>query len=226
MPYGRKKGGAMPEENTNVISDEEKAFEEQGLAEVKSDELRSKIAEDMGIDPDTEGELLDNLVKRETVQREMLHKTIKQKISWRDKAGKASKKPKGDKLEGGKKPNEKPDMGAMVAAEVAKTLGERDLKALDLPEAVETEVKELAQMRGISIGEAAKLPYIQSRIEEVKAAQRVLDGTPKRNNKGSYKASTDLSAPLDPEDFDLTSEEGRKAWQDAKNARQELREKK
>jgi len=213
----------MLEENDIVISDEEKAIEEQGLAEVKSDELKSKIAEDMGIDPDMEGDLLDKLVKRETTQRERLSKTIKQKIKWRDQAkGASKKKPEGDKPKDGKEPDGKPDVEAMVAAEVAKTLAVRDLKALALPEAVENEVKEIAQIRGISIGEAAKLPYIQSRIEEAKSEQRVMDGTPKRNNKGTYKASIDPSKPLDPADFDLHSEEGRKAWMDAKETRRKI----
>jgi len=221
MPYGRKKrGGAMLTSNEVVVSDEEKTIEEQGLAEVKSDELRSKLAEDMGIDPDMEGDLLDKLVERESSQREKLSKTIKQKIKWRDQAkGSSKKKPEGDKPKDGKKPVETPDMEAMVAAQVAKTLADRDLKSLALPETVENEVKEIAQLRGISIGEAAKLPYIQSRIDEVKAEQRVIDGTPKRNNRGTYKKSIDLSKPLDPEDFDLHSEEGRKAWTDAKAAR-------
>lgn len=206
--------------NEVVVSDEEKTIEEQGLAEVKSDELRSKLAEDMGIDPDMEGDLLDKLVERESSQREKLSKTIKQKIKWRDQAkGSSKKKPEGDKPKDGKKPVETPDMEAMVAAQVAKTLADRDLKSLALPETVENEVKEIAQLRGISIGEAAKLPYIQSRIDEVKAEQRVIDGTPKRNNRGTYKKSIDLSKPLDPEDFDLHSEEGRKAWTDAKAAR-------
>jgi hypothetical protein len=209
-------------ENDIEVSAEEKEADEQGLAEVKADEVRTKLAEEMGIDPELESDLLDKLVKRDLEQRERLSKTIKQKITWRDKAKGTSKKPEGDKPKDGKKPDEKPDVDALVAEKVATALAERDLKALDLPEAVENEVREIAQVRGISIGEATKLPYIQSRIEEVKAEQRVIEGTPKRNNKGTFKANIDLTKPLDPDDFDLNSEEGRKAWTDAKEAKRKM----
>jgi len=211
----------MLEKNDIVISEEEKSEEEQGLAEVKADELKSKLAEDLGIDPDMEGDLLDKLVERETQNRERLSKTIKQKITWREKAKGSTEKPKVETPKDGKKPSEAPNVDELIEEALAK----RDLKSLSLSEGIETEVKDLAKIKGISIGEAVQLPYIKDRIEAEKREQRILNATPGRNNKGGYRVSVDITKPLNHEDFDLSSEEGRKAWDDAKKARRAISEK-
>lgn len=214
-------------------SAEEKKADEQGLAEVKEDELRGKIAKDLDIDPDNEGDLLDKLVERETKQRTKLSKTIKQKIGWREKAQKkTSKKPDGDKPKpgdkpkAGDKPKETPDVDKLVDEKFDAKMAERDLKDLALPEEIETQVKKLAKLNGISVREAAKDPYIVSKIEEFKKEERIKSASPKRSNKGTYKTNIDPSKPLNPEDFALDTKEGRKAWRQAKAAKRKHEESK
>ncbi len=204
------------------VSEEEKKSEAEALAEVKDEELKSKIAEDLGINPEDESELVDKLFKRELTQREKLSGAIKQKISWREKATKkTSEKPKDTPGEGQSQEEDKP----LTAEELDKRLDEReakrDLESLGLPEEIETEVKDFAKVKGISVREAAKLPYIVSTIEEAKEEERIKSASPKRKGKGSYTASHDPSKPLDPEDFDLGTKKGRKSWAEAKVARRE-----
>jgi len=211
--------------NTEVeeISDEEKKSETEALTEIKDEELKSKIAEDLGINPEDEPELISKLVKRELSQREKLSGAIKQKISWREKATKKiTEKPEKISGEGESHTEGKP----LTAEELDRKLDEReakrDLESLELPEEIETEVKDLAKVKGISVREAAKLPYIVSTIEEAEKVKRIESATPKRKGRGNYASiNIDPSKPLNPDDFDLGSKKGRKAWADAKAARRE-----
>ncbi len=209
------------EEEQEGLTPEEEAEEKEGLAEAKAEELKTALAEKYGIDPDSEAELLTKLVEDAVAQRERLSKTIKQKISWRDKA-KTSKPPKAD---GKSSVLDADAIAALIDSKVAERLEGEKLKSLDLPESLQSEVREIAKIRNITVGEAAKLPYILSRIEEVKKEERIKDATPGRYNNSSHKTSIDPSKPLNPSDFDLSSPEGRKAWNDAKAASAEYRKK-
>lgn len=206
------------------ISEEEKKTEAEALTEVKDDELRSKIAEDLGISPEDEPELLDKLIKRELAQREKLSGAIKQKISWREKATKAtSSKPENNSKEGQPRNEDKPLTVAEFDRMLAEREAKRDLESLGLPEELEKEVKDLAKVKGISVREAAKLPYIVSAIEEANKEKRMSSAIPKRTSRGNYASpSYDPSKPLNPGDFALDTEEGRKAWAEAKVARRKF----
>jgi hypothetical protein len=201
------------------LTAEEKQSEQEALSEVKEEELRSKLAEEFGVNPEDEPELFDKLVAREQSHREKLSSAIKQKINWREKATtKSSTKPKENPKEG-----DTQSSNTLTEERLNQLLDEREakreLEKLSLPEEVESEVRDIAKVRGISVGEALKLPYIQSRLEEVEREKRIQSATPKRSGKGSYTSSYDATKPLDPEDFDLGTEEGRKEWKEAKAAR-------
>jgi hypothetical protein len=202
------------------VPPEEQKAEEEAQKEVKDEELRAKVAEDFGIDPEDNPELLDKLVEREKSHHERLSGAIKQKINWRTKA-QTSTKPgdgKGKTQDNGGKT----DVLTQEAIDrlLDEKLAERDLKELGLPEDIEAEVKDLSKLKGISIRESVKLPYIASRLKEIEEKKKLESASPKRGGKGSYKVSDlDLSKPLNPDDFDLSSEEGRKAWKEAREAR-------
>lgn len=205
------------------VSEEEKESEAEALEEVKDEELKGKIAEDLGVNPEDEPELIDKIVKREKAQREKLSGAIKQKISWREKATKkTSKKPKDTPEEGEPHDEGKPLTQEQLDKALDERDAKRDLESLGLPEEIETEVKDLAKVKGISVREAAKLPYIVTTIEEAKKEERVKSASPKRRGKGSYTASHDPSKPLNPEDFALGTKKGRKEWAEAKAARREF----
>lgn len=210
----------MVEENKELeVSTEEQKAEEEATKEVSEDELRTKLADDLGLDPDLDTEILDKVVAREKAHREKLSGAIKQKISWREKAKTTSEKPKDKPEEGGTPKQETPDVDALVDKKLQDKLDARDLEALDLSDELKEEVKKVAKIQGISIREAAKDSYIQSRIEAVKQKEKLEKASPSRSNRGNYVSHVDPSKPLNPEDFDFNTTEGVKAWKEAKAAR-------
>ncbi len=206
------------------VSPEEQKAEEEAQKEVVEDEIRGKLAEDLGIDPKEQSELLDKLVEREKSHREKLSGAIKQKISWREKARATSEKPKDNPKEGEPPDKETPDIDKLVDQKLAERFEARELEELALPDDLKAEVKDLAKLKGISVREAAQLPYLKARKEEIEREERIKNATPKRSNKGSSVVETDPSKPLNPEDFDFSTEEGRKAWREARAARDKFRE--
>lgn len=201
------------------VSEEEKNLEAEAQAEVEEDELRETLSKEFDLDPDLDEEFIEKLVQREKAHRERLSGAIKQKINWREKAQKTSKEPTGTPGQGNSPKAGDTDIEALVERKLEARLQERELQSLNLTDELKTEVKELASLKGISIGEAVNLPYIQARIKEVEQEERVKSATPRRSRKGSYAPSYDPSKPLNPADFDLDSEEGIKAWQEAKRQR-------
>ena len=211
----------MPEEKKDLeVSPEEQKAEEEAQQEVKDDELKETLAKEFELDPELDEEFLSKLIEREKSHRERLSGAIKQKINWREKFQKTSGEPK-DTPGKGDKPDKsgEADIDKLVDQKLEERFEARELETLELTDELKVEVKELAKLKGISVREAAKLPYILSRKEEVEQEERIKKATPKRTKKGSYASSYDSAKPLNPEDFDFDSEEGVKAWQEAKRAR-------
>ena len=221
---GSKKISHMDEENNKnleSVSEEEKNLEVEAQKEVKEDELKESLAKEFELDPETDEEFLNKLVEREKANRERLSGAIKQKITWREKAQKTSEEPKD--TPGKDKESDKDgesDIDKLVDQKLAERFEARELESLELTDELKEEVKELAKLKGISVREAAKLPYILSRKEEVEREERINNATPKRSKKGSFVPSYDPAKPLNPDDFDFDTEEGVKAWQEAKKARE------
>jgi len=215
----------MDKENKDLeVSPEEQKAEEEASKEVNVDELREKLAEDLGIDPETEVELLNKLVDREKSQRERLSGAIKQKISWREKAKQFPANSTGNPAKG-VTPNKDVLLNSeeLVDQRVKSILEQRDLESLNLPEELKSEVKDFAKLKNISVREASQLPYILSRKQEIEKEARIQSATPRRSSKGTYTPSFDPSKPLDPADFDFNSPEGIKQWNDAKAAKAKAR---
>lgn len=206
----------MDDNNKNdlVISPEELKADEEIQKGVTDEELREKAIADFGLNPDENSDLIDKIVADRKAAHENLTKVIGQKVKYRNQLT--------------TKPAEKKEDGSLKSEDVDKILdqrmAERDLKALGLPDDITAEINDLAKLKNISVGEASKLPYIQAKIAEVKKDERILGGTPVRINIGTAKSITiDPSKPLNPSDFDLTTEEGRKAWSDAKAEKEKYR---
>lgn len=203
----------MDENQNNIeVSPDELKAEEEIQKGVTDDELRSKVAEEFGLNPETDTEMLDKLVAKEKSHHEKLSNAIKQKIKYREQV--TSKKPdeKGGTLK-------EEDISKLVDQKLA----EKELDSLNLADDLKAEIKTLAQLKGISVREASKLPYIQARIAEAEKEERVKNGTPKRTSAGGKTIAIDPSKPLDPSDFDLSTEDGRKAWNEAKEERAKWR---
>ena len=209
------------DENLEMSPEEQKA-EQEALAEVKDEDLRGQLAESMGIDPELEGDLLDKFVTREKESRSKLSGAIKQKIKWRGRAEAKTAEQKPPQDDGGAKPENKgdsADLTSVVGQKVSEIMEERDLKDLNLPEEIETEVKELAKAKGLSVREAFKLPYVVFRVGQFNKDERIEAASPKRGNEGSYSGNVDLSKPLDPANFNFGTKEGVNDWNKTKAAR-------
>lgn len=199
-------------------TDEEIQAEAEAQAEINEGEVREKVVADLGIeDNDDNKDLIDKLVARETDHRTKLSKAVGQKIKYRE-------------LAGGKKPDTPPDKtdtkevtdpveAARLATEEA--FLKRDLDEMTHSDEIKEQIKKIAKLQDISVRKAEQDPYIQHLIGE-EARQKKVDDAAK-NGKGNSKVgvTVDTSKPLDPKDFDLSTEEGRAEWEEAKKARRE-----
>jgi hypothetical protein len=203
------------------VSDEEKVADAEALEEAKEDEIRTKIVADLGIeDSDDNKDLIDKIVSREMDNRGKLSKAIGQKIKLRDQLG--GKPP----VKTSSKPADSKNMTAEEIAEQARQAArdeyeKRDLDTMPHSDKVKEQIKKVAQLQNVSVIVAAKDPYIISLIEGEERQKKVDDAA--KNGKGRTKTGVtiDVSKPLDPKDFDLSTPEGRTEWADAKKAKRE-----
>jgi hypothetical protein len=98
------------------------------------------------------------------------------------------------------------------------TLEQRDLDEMEYSDSIKDSIKQIAQLKNISVRAAAKDPYIAHLKEQEEATRRMNEAADNGGKKG-VKSSYDPSTPLNPDDFDFSTEEGRKAWEEAKEAR-------
>lgn len=206
-------------------SQEELNAEKEMTSEVSEDELRDKLAEEMELDPEDEADkkILDKLIAKEKGHREKLSGAIKQKINYRTKFQEAtSKKPDGKPPEGND-PQKKVLTEDEFEIKFNKRMEEERLKEMNLPEEIEEKVRTLANVKGISVREAAKDPYIQFEKEKKEKEERLLNATPKNKKNGSHSTSYDPSQPLDPKNYDMSTKEGQDAWERDKKAHHEYK---
>lgn len=127
----------------------------------------------------------------------------------------------------GKKPETaaNPEEIRKQAQEAARAeLEARDLEELEHSDEIKEQVKKLAQLQGISVRKAAQDPYIKHLVEKETAAKRAAEAADNGARKGRKGGTQiDTSKPLDPQDFDLSTEEGRKEWEAAKKTHREAR---
>jgi len=217
----------MDENDKNLqVSQEERTAEEEAQKEVEDEELRGKIASDLGIDADDEEnkDLLEKLLQREKDHRTKLSGAIKQKISWREKAHKTSEKPPDNSGKGkSQDKGEQPDVDKLIEQRMNERFEKIDLDSLEMPDDIKQEVKDLSKVKGVSIREAAKNPYIQSRLAEYERQKRIDNASPGSKGKGS-SAQFDPSKPLDPKNYNMNTEEGIKSWKRDKEARDRWRQ--
>lgn len=197
-------------------SEAEIAEEAEAQDEVTEDEIREKLASDLGIEDDENSkDLLDKLVARETGYRTKLSKAVGQKIKYRELAG--GKKPADQKSSKGKVETDPAD----IAKTIEQKFMQRDLDDLSHSDKVKDEIKAIAERQNISIRKAEQDSYIQHLIAEEARQKTVNDAA--KNGKGNSRTGTtiDVSKPLDVSQFNLSTEEGRAEWEDAKKAKRE-----
>lgn len=200
-------------------SDEEKQEEEALLKEQKEDEIRAKIIEDYGFDEEADAEIIDKLVKKELDQRKIASKAIRQKIEWRERAKKTgTQSPPKETTTPPEKPKE--DKSEFITREeFNKELQERDLKALNLPEELEKEIRDYVNLHKVSVKDALNSDYIKFRKEQIEKGQKALEARAGGKRKPSIPQEFN---PEDPgEGLDLSTKEGQEEWERRKKVLQQ-----
>lgn len=189
-----------------VVSPEEAKAEQEALAEAKVEEIKSRIIEEFGFDETNDSERIDKLVEKEINHRKSLSQAIGQKVKYRTglQALQAVPPPKEDKTISPEEIDKKLD------EKLNERLEKRDLESLEYPKELKENIQKVAKTLGVSIKAALTDPYIVFQIGEYEKAQEAEEAAVSRTNKTGRRSTPSLENP--PKDIDMSTEEGRKKW--------------
>lgn len=192
--------------DTQIESAEELEAEKGHLAEVKEDEIRANIVKDFGFDPEADKERIEKLVQKELGYKKTISTAIGQKVKYRTKVQEFDKK-------NPPKPKEGESSSTDVDTKIEQALEKDRLESMEYPDDIKAIIKNVAEINKISVRKAVSDPYVQSRIEAWKKDSGADDAAAGRKNQnGGGSGADDLEIP----DYDLTTEEGRKKWDEWK----------
>jgi len=200
--------------NDNENNDiEDVKVEEEALKETPLEAIKKQIMDKYGFTEEDHSDLIAKMAEEKMEDRKKLSSAIKQKIKLRDKI-KASEPGKADE----KIDKSKVDIDALIEQKVNEKLGNRELESANLSEDIKTQVKGYATLNKISISEAMKSDYIQYQITKAKEKEEVDDASisVKHDKVKTNKNFKDMN----PSDFDVSTPEGRKEWEDYKKSLQ------
>jgi len=159
----------------------------------------------------------DNIGEDETPEKDAKLDEVNKKLYARAKKAEAelkAYKEKAPKEEIKSQPEPKEDLSKLIDQKVEEKLGEKDLNALDLKEDTKESIKNYAKANGLSIQKALKSDYFSFLKEKEDNAKKVEEAS--IGGKRGAPTSKDFDK-IDPKDYDLTTEEGRKGWEEFKN---------
>lgn len=102
-----------------------------------------------------------------------------------------------------------------VNTAVQAALDKRDLDAMEISDNVKSEIKKYAKLNKVTIQEAAKSDYI-SFLKKQESDKAAADDAAAGGGPRKTQPITNFTEDTKPEDFDLTTEEGRKSWESYK----------
>jgi hypothetical protein len=194
----------MDEKDIIVSPDEAKA-EQEALAEAKADEIRSRVASELGLSEDDA--VVEKVVQRELDHKKKLSEAIGQKIKYRD-AAKGSKPATPAPAQPAAPALDPEEIRKQTEMTVTERLEQRDLDEMEYPDDVKAQIKEYARFKGISVRKAEKEPVIQVLIDQAKAAGRITEAGVTRTPRPTPTQSANMP------NFDMSTEEGRKQYDD------------
>ncbi|MFA6475730.1 MAG: hypothetical protein WCV88_06115 [Patescibacteria group bacterium] len=181
--------------------------EEKALTPEAEEKVRSQVIEKYGLDPDLQADLIDSLVKDKVEEHKRFSTAVKQKRSWREKALKQPEVKTEVKTE------VKAVDDSLISQKVAEQLDQRDLESLELSDEIKSEIKNYAKLNNISVKVAAQSDYIgflkTKAAEKAKVEGAGIGGVRKTQPTKDFSDKT-------PNDFDLSTEDGRKEWEEYK----------
>ena len=129
---GKNKSKMDQENNTPMESAEELEAEQQHLAEVKEDEIRSNIISEFGFDEEDDKDRIDKAVARELSHRKNLSTAIGQKRKYREEL-KSFQKPDQPQADAPKPNDDGEDLDEKVAKATQAALEKEALANMECP---------------------------------------------------------------------------------------------
>jgi hypothetical protein len=202
-----------------VQEPKENLIEEQELLkEPEADSIKSSVIEKYGLNEGVDDDLISKLTEEEISHKKSLATAIKQKISWRTKAN----TPKEEK-----KPEDKPQPlspvnpvfdDKIIDQKLNEKLEERELESLDISDELKKELKTYAKAANLTVKQAQNSDYFKYLKDKEVAKQKSEEAS--IGGKRRTITQNDFSS-VKPNDFDLSTEEGRKEYENFKKWRSE-----
>jgi len=196
------------------MDNEKKEIPEEELGKMPvEEEVRENIISEYGFNEDDDTDTIDKLVAKEMDNSKKLSDAIGQKIKQRDKVKELE-----DKL-GEKKPPVKEeiktddDFDKKLDEKLNERLEKNALNDLDYSDELKEEIGTLAKLKKVSIKQVLKDPYIVSRVEDYEKENKTDDASISRKNNSKGKQTLSMD---NPPEVDMSTEEGRKTWDDYK----------
>ena len=192
------------------MNEDEKKLEEEALAKIDQEALRTEIISDFGFDEVDDAERIEKALAREVKSRTVAAKAIGAKIKVREdfEAFKKTVPPPQDN-----KVTPDVDIDKKLDEKVNERLEKRDLESMDYPDELKDEIQRVAKITGVSVKQAAKDPYIVNKINDYEKEDKINQATISRNNKTGSKKTYSIDSP--PK-VDMNTAEGQKEWNDWK----------
>ena len=197
----------MEDSKNEVEEPKENLQEEQELLkETPADEVRNSIIEKFGLDEDVDDELITKLVEDQVESDKKLSTAIKQKIGWRTKASAQVEQNTEDKPQ--PQAQEKD-----IEKILDQKLEEREIRLLEVSDELKDQIKAYAKVSGLTVQQTIKSDYFTFLKEKEDAKRKVEEAS----IGGKHKAPSvqDFSAD-NPPSPDMSTEEGRKEWENYK----------
>ena len=190
---------------------EEKQQEQELLKETPADEVQKSILDKFGLDEEVDNELVNKLVENELESRKKLSTAIKQKIGWRTKA----------EAHIGQKPEEKPQPPVVQPKEdIAKLIDQRfeekEFDSFDLSDEGRNAIKAYAKAANLTVKQVQQSDYFKFLKDKEESAKKVEEAS--IGGKRGAPARKDFDSTK-PTEFDLSTEEGQKEYEDYKEWR-------
>jgi len=175
---------------------------EDDVLKTSEEELREKVAERFGLEDNEDNkDMLDKLVG----DRKGFNKVVKQKRGYRSDLEEAQK---GETPPTPPEPTPPAPQGAdkpITQADLDERDRNRDLDDMGVSDETKESIKNLSQIKGISVKEAAKDPYVVHLKEQDETKAREANAS-----AGGTNAPTGKDSENETPNFDMSTKEGRK----------------
>lgn len=202
----------METENTTPTP-EELQVEQESLADIKDNDLRSSVIDYLGLEDNADNAaMIDKLVERERQSRQKLSSAIGAKIKYREQA--QSFLTKGTDTNKTKVELDADAIRRQTEETVKAQFDEEYLEESDFSDNLKAELRKVAKINGTTVRGAVKDSYIQHLIEKESTERKIAEAA---KNGGGGQKGTDTPGVM-PDRFNdpsyMASPAGQKDYDD------------